>query len=218
MKIEIVGIIHFDPLCRDRYIDWLSIIGSKYKEPPFFIAIEWDENIFQKVKNQRSHFRELLKEKYPTSDEISIEKLTMTLAFEGDTHLEFFPITPILWLDNDVIINNQTIVDNYSEDRLKIYEGYFGDEKKLSNNNLLGLSITAWRKLYYSVNSSSSNTNRDNKFFEFLTNNLDDKCDSWVIVIVGANHTKNDPGRLAFLLREKGYEVITNLLNCDYSL
>ena len=54
VELQIGAILHFDPLCRSRLRNWLKNLYTEKCQLPGFIAIEWDREIFEQVKQQRS--------------------------------------------------------------------------------------------------------------------------------------------------------------------
>ena len=99
MDILIVGIVHFDVLGPDRLKKWLQEVFEIRNSSPEFVAVEWDEKIFNQIISQRSLIRELAKTVWPEASSDFLDKIKLSLGFEGDTHNSIFAGVETLWLD-----------------------------------------------------------------------------------------------------------------------
>ena len=56
MKLHLAGVNHFDPLGPGNLLEWLTGLFVGEQTEPCFIAVEWDELDFNKVRPQRPRF------------------------------------------------------------------------------------------------------------------------------------------------------------------
>lgn len=206
--LYIAGIQHFDPLCRDRLFNWLKVLQKSHHRPPFFVAVEWDENIFRKVAGQRITLQQLAKKAWPQASSLFLEKLSEAMAFEADTHIELFPNIPTLWLDNDRIVNPE-IVENYARDRLNVYRSFLSSEiAELNYETLLIMSREAWDR----SSKPSQGNSRDVQFADLICECFNQTNNCWAIAIVGANHASTASGYMGAILIEKGIKCNVTIL------
>lgn len=201
MKIYIAGVCHFDPSARTCLQNWLKNLASKHNTLPDFIALEWDKNIFMKIKGQREEFFRLLYEEWPKASNDILNSLKDSLGYEGDSHVDIFTDTEILWLDGGRVYS---LIDSYAIDRLKMYKGFLGGNKQLE------LSAISKEALKVANSNSSLPSERDTKFSELILEKVREK-DGWAIVIVGANHTRNEAGYMRRILED-------NKLICEVTI
>ena len=60
--LRIAGINHNDPSMRQRLIQWLTTC-AKYGNPDF-VGVEWDRDIYGRVRDQRERFSQLLRRQW----------------------------------------------------------------------------------------------------------------------------------------------------------
>ena len=204
MKVCIAAIAHFDPLCKPRLSDWLSMRSSTDSQPPLFVGVEWDRNTFAKVKQQRLLVRQLAQKEWPNADADFINALVDAMGFEGDTHVDHIPSTNTIWLDQGREVKNSTIITNYAEDRIRVYKSYIPEDTvKFDASTLATMSIEAWNRL---GERPEGGTPRDVKFAGLIIQELLKSPESWAITIVGANHASRDEGYVTNLLENYGIE------------
>lgn len=214
MKIHLLGINHFDPLCRGRLISSLEKLSQAHSEGPFFVGVEWDCEHFATVRSQRKIFHALVADLWPGRTSLFYSLLEVSLAYEGDAHVEVFPDVPILWLDGGR--SGGGAIENYAHDRLKLLRGLYreatgpetpprDDEEALS---ILGRA--AWERS--NRHNFILNPERDQKWFALVNRQLDDRKEGWAILIVGDQHSRRIEGSVRSLLDADGIECQTTSL------
>jgi len=206
VKIYIAGVYHFDPFGRTYLQKWLKELDVQHNTRPDFIAVEWDKDIFSKIKNQRGEFYKLAHKEWPNASNDMLNVLKDSLGYEGDSHVNIFPDIEVLWLDGGRKGDHTDIIsiNSYATVRLNKYRGLLG------LNTPLELSILN-KKVLEGVNSNSSlSDERDTKFSELILKKVQGK-DGWAIVIVGANHARNETGRMRRILED-------NKLICEVTI
>ena len=207
--LYIAGIQHFDPLCRDRLLNWLKKLEKSHDNPPLFIAVEWDENIFRKIAQQRPTLQHLAKKVWPQASLFFLEKLSEAMAFEADTHIESFPTVPTLWLENGRIVSPE-IIENYARDRLNVYRSFLSHEiTGLNNDALQIMSKEAWN----CSSKPSKGNSRDIKFAKLISDHFNQLGNCWAIAIVGANHVSTVSEYMRSILIEQGIKCDVTILN-----
>ena len=201
MILRIVGVIHRDPLHRQRLEDYFVHCRESGCENPCFLATEWDEETFSKVKAQREVIRTLLKGKWPQASEDLINKIMLTLAFEGDTHTKIYPQVEILWLDQ----GRQDERPGESGKGFAISLGVTTELYKLSiddSNFLQKLS----EAILCETPGPTGEDERDGKWAHLILNRITQCDDGWAIVIVGKNHAGETEGSMRRLLEAAGQQ------------
>lgn len=210
MKIIIAGIVHFDVLGRYRLSKWINKISEKMGNPPEFVAVEWDEEVFKQVCSQRILIRNYAKAEWPEAPPKFTDIIESSMGFEGDTHKLFFPNVETLWMDQGRPIGDQSIIAEYAMDRFKIYRKYFPDGSfDFGPKTLLHMSKEAWMR---SSPDTAAGSPRDNIFFEVILRRLNRINSNWAIVIVGASHARKNEGFLAKKLINEGLSCYSTIL------
>lgn len=203
MKIYLLGVNHYDPLCRSVLRISLANLHDAEPNPPKFVAVEWAEPIFARVVTQREHLRELAAQYWIHAPDEVLDQIGLSLAFEADTHEAVFPSVPTLWLDagREEEISEDLIV-NYSLDRCKIYKDYARQSVLADETDALltALSREAWAR------SSSRPDGRDQKWLSRIL--ARSTQEGWAIAIIGAYHTGEDDYSLHKLLLNNGFDVV----------
>jgi hypothetical protein len=202
MKLFLVGINHFDPLCRVKLSKWLQDVSKINSTPPSFIAVEWDENHFNLIKAQRKRFGELLKLESPDLSNDELEIFKNSLAYEGDTHIEIYPSVPIVWLDEGRVVNKEKI-ECYAEGRLNIYKGHSRGQIK---GSLQQISDSLKQSQQAEIDLERSKIFAERIIAQITESNID-----WAISITGQEHTNEEiPGSMRSLIKKAGFnfEVI----------
>jgi hypothetical protein len=208
MKFFIAGVNHFDLFGRKKLQGYLKKLSAVHKTSPAFIAVEYDKNHFVRIKEQRKLFRSLVKNEWRFLTEEQLDIFELSLAYEGDSHIDFYPKVEIIWLDKD---RQTDRIDMFAEDRLKVYKAFCKSQSiTLTNDNLLQfLSYQA----YNNTDSSSYGNYRDVKFKELICNEANGKPEGWSLIIVGSNHTKNKSGFMRELIENEGQKCEAILLD-----
>ena len=199
MMLSIAGVYHFDPTGRERLKRHLEELSSSMKDRPMFIAVEWDSGLFAQVKEQRSKFRELAQEQWPTAGSDLMAILELSLGYEADTHSEVFPSSPVLWLDQ----GRQANVQTYAQQRLNVYRSFLEtDNLPLNTETALAMFSEEARKRAQNLTES---TPRDATFASLINEKAIQSQGRWAIVIVGTSHASANPGSMRKLLEDQGY-------------
>jgi hypothetical protein len=210
MQIYIAGINHFDPLCKARLQTWLISLKSTQPTEPSFVAVEWDEGNFKKVRIQRGKVRALASAHWPESTIEFLDALEAAVAFEADTHNSIMPNVETVWLDRDRSLAYAHAIEDYASDRIKIYESYIPSDSIAFDSTLLDiLSQESWRR---ADKGNSSDVDRDTKFAHSIMRHLRLEESTWAIAIVGARHAGRNNDRMVYILEASGFNCeITEL-------
>jgi hypothetical protein len=202
MRLKIAGIQHNDVLGRRRLLSWLHELKSSEAAMPTFVAVEYDETTFGRIRAQRRVMRTLAAEVWSGSSPSVLEVMKDSLVYEGDLHESVFPGTETVWLDEGRTVEDPTVVSQYAVDRLKCYKSLVSSgQKTLSEGDLLGMSRMAWENV-----SALSPNERDAKFARVLLDRCQTIDQGWAIVVVGANHASEVQGSMVTQLRRNGIE------------
>ncbi len=213
MRVKVAAIVHFDPLCRGRLLDWLRILLGRQPSPPAFVAVEWDEQHFEEVNRQRPDVRTRAQSEWPKATNEFYNALEFTAAFEADTHISLLPNTQIIWLVQGLPLPNADAIKNYSQQLIKIYKGQIPSSKTQFDSALLKtMSIKAWDD----CNSrKKGGTDRDELMAEAIIKNSGSDPSLWSIAVVGADHASRDAGYMVALLEEAGITCDVTVLSPD---
>ncbi len=210
-QIEIAAISHFDPLCKDRLVHWLSALRDRQGKPPSFVAVEWDEQQFAEIRFQRLSVRMIAQERWPKASEGFITSLSESVAFEGDSHIGIFPETPTVWLDRGREIVDPTVITKYAPDRVAVYASYLERQNATANEaSLPQMSLEAWNRL---GERPPGGTDRDIAFSAAVSDAFEEEGGDWAIAIVGANHASDEPGYMRERLDRAGFHCIVTELS-----
>ena len=211
MRLRIAGIVHNDLCGRKRLLKWLRETKDLEEVPPVFVAVEYDESIFGKIRTQRSVLKTLAAEAWPGSPQLVLKAIEDSLGYEGDLHEGVFPGIETVWLDHGRTVEDPTILSQYARDRLNIYRSFVhGEHKALSNATLLTMSATAWE---LGSTPRPGGSDRDAKFAGVIRDRLKWESRGWAIVIVGSNHASGVEGGMVSRLKSQGIECQVNQLN-----
>lgn len=207
MKLHIAGVNHNDPLGRERLKKWLEKLSVINDKSPAFVAVEYDNNIFEQIKKQRKRFRQLLQNEWSFLSPVELDIVENSLAYDGDTHLEVFPNAEILWLDKNRNENDTSWIDRYAEVQLNVYKQYSFNKKPLFLNWLSG-------DVCRNTPTASQSTSRDQKFARLILKKVSRNKSTWAIAIVGSDHTKKDiQGSMRCLLENAGLTCEVTVLH-----
>ncbi|MBN2170675.1 MAG: hypothetical protein JW819_05045 [Candidatus Krumholzibacteriota bacterium] len=200
MTLFVAGINHLDVLGRTKLSLWLHDLSVNVEGKPAFVAIEFDKETFSVLIKQRPILLNLAKARWPTLAEETYEVLARSIAYEGDSHIPFFPRAPIIWLDEDREVTDPSKIHEYAKRRQEYYEPRAPACESASF--LESLSRAAW--------NDDSTTNeerraRDPVFAQrIISASKAQHADSWAIAIVGYNHASDEKGRMIDLLEIAG--------------
>src|SRR3990172_3975460 len=122
MILHVAGVAHADPTGPVRLQRWLNRLRSQQKSPPAFVAVEWDQQIFERVRVQRRTIASLAKARWPQATPEFIAALSAALAYEGDAHLHVFPSALTLWLDEGRKPDSESDIAEFAVLRMRLYE------------------------------------------------------------------------------------------------
>lgn len=185
MILRIAGVGHFDAAGRQRLVEWLRHCSEKFGKPAF-IATEWDNEIFAQVKAQREEFRRLIGNQWPALSSGLSRVLTLSLAYEGDAHIEVFSDVEVLWLDEGRQAPDDDI-RKYALDRFEMYKRWLGNEisDRDDSATLARMSERATREAGRPPNVGNE---RDAKFADSILRRVGKGGGDWAVVIVGKFH------------------------------
>ena len=201
VELQIGAILHFDPLCRSRLRNWLKNLSTEKRKLPGFIAIEWDREIFEQVKEQRSVCQQMAEQEWPGAPQDFVNAVSEAIGFEADTHEEVFPDVEIIWLDQGRHVP-ESVIAHYARDRMAVYKSYLPKDISIpSTKTLEAMSRESWKR---SASSAYERTDRDSKFAFHILEAITKNNPAWAIAIVGASHASDAPGCMRALLETKG--------------
>lgn len=204
MRLRIAGIVHNDLIGRERLLNWLLQIKDVEKVPPFFAAVEYDETMFRKIREQGSVLRRLAAEAWPDSSQEVLKVVEDSLGYEGDLHECVFPGIETVWLDQGRTVKDSTILSQYAHHRLEIYKSFFPSvEMGLSNGSLKTMSSIAWER---GSPPRPGGSDRDEKFAQVIIHRLQRESWGWAIAIVGSIHASEVEGSMLSRLKDEGIE------------
>ena len=200
-ELQIGAILHFDPLCRSRLRNWLKNLSTEKRELPGFIAIEWDREIFEQVKEQRSVCQQMAEQEWPGAPQDFVNAVSEAIGFEADTHEEVFPHVETIWLDQGRHVP-EAVIANYARDRMAIYKSYWPKDISIPSTEALdAMSRASWKR---TGGSAYERSDRDSKFASHILEAITKNNPAWAIAIVGASHASDSPGCMRALLETKG--------------
>lgn len=210
MQLFVAGIAHFDPLCRQRLQKWLKHLLRRYANAPGFVAVEWDKEIFLKVKSQRPIVRALAESRWPSGTPAFLDALAAAVAYEADTHLEIMPAVQTVWLDHDRSLPYPHAVNTYAACRISIYSSFIPPTATRFNSALLQeMCRESWNR--FAARDKGGNE-RDIRFTEAITHHAKSSRSDWALAIVGANHASRDTGYMVQRVETAGIPCETNEL------
>ena len=204
VELQIGAIVHFDPLCRSRLRNWLKNLSTEKREPPGFIAIEWDREIFEQVRKQRSVLQQMAEQEWPGAPQDFVNAVSEAIGFEADTHEEVFRHVETIWLDQGRDVPDSSVIADYAGDRMAIYKSYWPKNISIPGTEALeAMSRTSWNS---AAASAYVETDRDSKFASHILEAITKNNPAWAIAIVGASHASDSPGCMRYLLETKGVQ------------
>lgn len=197
---RIAGVNHFDPAGRLRLVDWLALYSKRFGHPAF-VATEWDKDIFAQVKAQRGEFQCLISNQWPNLSAGLVKVLTLSLAYEADTHTEVFSDVEVVWLDEGRRAPEDDI-RNYAPDRFAMYKHWLGD-KVTERDDLVTLAKMSERAIREAGCPPSIGNDRDAQFADLILRRVGKDGGDWAVVIVGKFHALTYSGSMRRLLEER---------------
>ena len=226
MRLYLAGVIHKDPLGRDAILDWLKEIEEITL--PDFVAVEWSEAVFELLRAERPCLYSQLKEPHPQAEVEVIQSLANSLAYEGDAYTAVFPDADVIWLDDGRVCFNKghqltdeeiarIILGGVKRD----YEGWLLERYSAPSSEIFqppqDFLRQKRRELWDSYtndkpsNPTEEDLERDTKFADLILSR--EQENGWGVVVTGAIHTKDEQGRMGYLLRQAGQDCNINILS-----
>jgi len=206
MLLRIAGINHFDVLGRDKLEQWFANFAAE-RPGPSFLATAWDPIIFARVREQRTHLRQLAAERWPGFSDALLNVLALSLGYEADSHLMSYPNVNLLWLDQGREADQADIV-HYADDRLPLYARFIGNRANIVNEDeLLCTMSEAADEQAAGVRGVGERGQRfADRIHERAQNN------NWAIIIVGKRHAADENVSMRRRLEQHGHMCQISLL------
>ena len=203
MRLYIAGVVHNDPLGRSKLIEWLRALSRR--GVPGFIATEWDEDIFGRVRAQRNWFCHVAREEWPQAPPELIRDLSLSLGYEADAHTEVFPKLEVLWLDQGRQVQDLSEITEFGQLRLGTYRSFLGDGAMplVVSEALALLSSEAWRRADAGA-CGGIDTARDSRWAEVLLERTQQVSCEWAVAVVGQRHSTREEAHFRRLVEDAG--------------
>ena len=183
MTLFIAGVNHFDPMGREHVANWLCSLADRNRSPPSFIAVEFDEDLFRMLSAQRAQYRRCIHALWPGIPEADLDQFEQSLGFEGDTHLECFYSTDMIWLDQGRTLPPGT-VEAHVRQRLATL-------KFFESRNALMLPGVVSEQVQPYTRADTFSVERSRGFAERILGHIRDRVWNWGIAIIGASHASD---------------------------
>jgi len=206
MLLRIAGINHFDVLGRDKLEQWFAAFAAE-RPGPSFLATEWDPIIFARVREQRTHLRQLAAERWPGFSDALLNVLALSLGYEADSHLMSYPKVNVLWLDQGREADQADIV-HYADDRLALYARFIGNRANIVNEDELQSAMS--RAADNEAAGDGGIGARDRRFTDRIRARAQNN--TWAFIIVGKRHAADEHGSMRRLLEQHGHVCQISLL------
>lgn len=203
--LQIAGVVHSDPLGKECLAAWLIDVKSKNEGEPAFVAVEYDQNIFIRLKNnQRPILERMLRDKWPDIPSDICSALVEAIGYEAETSLDIFPNIDTLWLTEGQPVCDMDI-NEFAKLRLKLYQSVLLNENyQFTSETLDDLSVSVWKRAEQGGEDHRGDIDRN--FAERIQSALDNNINNWAVVIVGENHTLDKEGTMTHILRNSGFD------------
>ena len=210
MHLRIAGVVHFDVRGKARLSDWLQRTRRVENGDPEFVAVEYEQDIFERIRARRQVIRGMAAELWPSAPGTSLDVIEESLGYEGDLHDKVFPRVKTIWLDEGRKIKDPTVIERYACDRFNLYRGYAVEQgQSLSASTLNHMSTQAWAAGPPPIRGGDA---RDEIFASRLLEWCVRGQNCWGICIVGANHATDVEGSMVSRLQCAGVECDVSFL------
>ena len=198
IEIVVIGVNHNDPLGREKISRILKEELTDFI--PDAIAVEWKKEIAYEVVRQRIVMKKVLSQQYPSADPNDLDLLANAMAFESDSHIKIYPNLPIIWLDQERLVDlSDDNVTNFYIYRKSYYDSII----KLGINSISDISNYVCRTM-----GTNGPSERDHMFYDLLQKEIEKNGYKRIICIVGAYHANLiEEKRFAHMLVRAGYKV-----------
>ena len=199
IEIVVIGVNHNDPLGMEKISRILKEELTDFI--PDAIAVEWKKEIAYEVVRQRIVMKKVLSQQYPSADPNDLDLLANAMAFESDSHIKIYPDLPIIWLDQERLVDlSDDNVTNFYIYRKSYYDSII----KLGINSISDISNYVCRTM-----GTNGPSERDHMFYDLLQKEIEENGYKRIICIVGAYHANLiEEKRFANMLIRAGYKVI----------
>ncbi len=201
MEYVVYGVNHNNPCHRNAVAAWMTEEAERRRLEPSLVATEWDATRFLYVAEiERPLFRQACADEWPGISTDQLNALERGLGFEGDLHVDLFPETITLWLDD----GNPQQVRQYAEDRLTVYRGYLETHRPDGGHTNVVHNI-ARRCREIDAEPVEHRRERDLKFAVRLMRAAKEYPGTWGAVIVGWDHAEEQEESMVRLLHLAGH-------------
>jgi hypothetical protein len=205
--LKIAGVNHFDPAIRSKLVTWLKKCLEQHGSPNF-VAVEWSQSMLAKVKAKRPELMKKVSNQWKKLSVELLETLTLSLGYEGDTHLQIFPNVKTVWLDDCRTYPNQF------GDRCALR--WFNTYKRFLNN--MPINRLSDSEILYRMSAAAAKVPppkydlRDSNWADIIKAEIGENRLGWGIVIVGNDHILELQGSMTQILRDTGILCHTDSL------
>jgi hypothetical protein len=227
-SIQMYGGVHDDPGSRQKFIEEFG----KQKTPPHFVAVEWEQSLFERLAAWRPWIAESLKSHWGFLSHEGCHELSLALAWEGDAYAERFPGANLLWLESefqeaDLKRRYPTDAAQFPESRARCLLERLCNPLTLSEQVAKQLANTApppesrakkelidrvWKIAWSEASEEpgeSEGFERDARWAVAISERSSGLSGGWIAVVVGWLHAdpEGDNQRLRGLLLSKGFSI-----------
>lgn len=218
------GVMHSDPFERETLRQWLSDHKEAYSAPPLFVAVESTPEATIGVRNNRLRFVENVGGRNIAGSPEALSALYSHIGFEVDEPLEFFPESPILWLETVRIDLEANSHERVISNRIALYKTYLegapvedsdSAKRTIRRNAEKATRALAEMKSWKAgkdITIGKGATYRDEGWCSLADAEIRGRA-GWAIFIIGANHIQpglmedDDRPTVAQLLQNMGHEI-----------
>jgi hypothetical protein len=188
--IEVAGVVHEDPLGLERLKRWLSSLGFTAESKPAFVAVEYDPFYLSRLVAERSSFRTLVEREWPFLSKEDYTTLEKSLGYDGDAHVDIFPNSETIWLDEGRWgAAVESVATGLAKRRMQILCSSAKSIPQQCDGFLCRLSQKAWADA--KANRSPNGDERDRLFSKLVTARANHQISNRAIAIVGASHARS---------------------------
>ncbi len=224
-SICLYGGVHDDPGSRERFVAQLA----KQDTPPHFVAVEWEEAVFDRLVVWRPWIEKGLESRWSFLKHEDCRELSLALAWEGDAYKERFPTVKSLWLETgfqqadvscrsggrpDELLKSlasgllQRLVNPSTRTMREFLANADPPPDPTSKRELIDrVSRAIWSDV---SPPTLKDLQRDKRWAAAISEQSSGLRDGWIAVVVGWAHADptGDATRLRGLLSSNGFRVI----------
>ena len=207
----IFGGVHDDPGSRQRFLEELT----KHATAPHFVAVEWEDSVFQRLALLRPRIEEGLSSpsNFLTSEDR--HELSLALAWEGDAHAQRFRGTHVVWLESGfqeaVLQQRSSDADRFAESSAHFLLQRLSSALQQSSSRtdlVAAVSKGMWAEALAAA-QNPADVKRDARWVTAICERSSGLSDGWIAIVVGWAHADPATGdqRLHHLLSARGFRV-----------